>query len=67
MQVDIVLQLLAEVRLLVDQADQAILDLQEDFGAPLNSLVENALGFDDQGFATEEQSWLACVNDKHRE
>lgn len=51
MQVD-VLDLLAEVRLLTDQADEAILDLQENLGPFLNRLLEGTGGFDGEGLTT---------------
>jgi len=58
LQVDI-LDLVAEVRLLIDQADQAIPDLQENLGALVDGLAEGTRSVDGEGFTTAPEGELA--------
>lgn len=48
-----VLNLLAEVRLRADKANQAVLDLQEDVGALLDGLLDGTGSLDDELLTTE--------------
>jgi len=50
-----VLDVLAQIRFLVDDADQAVLDLQVDFGACFDVFGEEAAGFDREGVAAVSQ------------
>lgn len=56
-----VLNLLAEVCLGADQADQTILDLQRDVCALFNSLGNGAGSLDDEVFSTRHQRTLAMM------
>lgn len=51
LEVDI-LNLLAEVRLRADKADEAVLDLQQHVGALLDGLLDGARSLDDELLAT---------------
>jgi hypothetical protein len=63
-QIDL-LHLLAQVRFLIDEGDEAVFDLEVDLRALLDVLGEVTLCGDGEGFATAITKVLACHSFEH--
>lgn len=50
--INVGLELITQIDLLANQANQAVADLEQDFGAPLNGLVQDTLSIDTESLAT---------------